>query len=244
MTPRIADAERKARALYARSVQGVLSTISVDAHGFPFGSVAPFVPDARGWPVLLVSRIAEHTRNMDADPRVSLILMEDADDAQEAARLTVLGHARRVAAHEEAGAADRYFRRFPHAAEYHRAHDFTFYAIEPARLRFIGGFAQIHWLEPAAVCRANPFRGKVEEGMATHMNQDHASALRDYCRLYGIEPAADPRLAGIDAEGFDLMVGKRLVRIEFDAPVASPDEVRKAMVAMVMKARELAPAKP
>lgn len=240
MESKIIQAASKARALYSRSYQGVLSTISLEVAGFPFGSVASFTPDSSGRPIMQISRIAQHTRNIEADPRVSLILTEGGDDAQENGRLTLLGHARRVASADEPAVADRFFGRFPHAIEYRRAHDFNFYVIEPIRIRFIGGFGQIHWLEPSAVCRQNPFASQAEKGMISHMNRDHAAALRDYCRIFDVDTGSDtPRLSGIDGEGFDLMLGKRLVRIDFDAPVSSADEVRKAMVALVMCAREL-----
>lgn len=233
----IAAAARKARALYARCTQGVLSTVSQDVAGFPFGSVAPFATDRHGRPILLVSSIAEHTRNMKADPRVSLIVTEPGDDSQEGGRLTLVGSAREVPAAEEADLARRYFRRFPHAERYRKAHDFSFFVIEPSRLRYIGGFGQIHWLEPAAVCQPNPFDAQVEDRMASHMNQDHLEAMRDWCRWQGVPAAADPRMAAIDAEGCDVMVGKKLMRIDFEAPVTSADEVRKAMIALVGKAR-------
>lgn len=77
-----------------------------------------------------------------------------------------------------------------------------------------------------------------EARMTEHMNSDHANALRDYCRLFSVETAAvEPRLSGIDGEGFDLMIGKRLVRIEFDQPVAAAEDVRAAMVALMRRAR-------
>ena len=95
-----------ARLLYASSHQGVLSTISAKLDGAPFGSVVSFAPDACGAPVMLISAIAEHTRNLRADPRVSLIVLEGGDDAQEAGRLTIVGEARPV---DESGVAERYY---------------------------------------------------------------------------------------------------------------------------------------
>lgn len=232
------SAARKARALYVCSHQGALATLSLGSTGYPFGSVVTLAPDALGRPILLMSTIAEHTRNIEADPRVSLMLIENGDDAQESGRLTLLGSARRVAAADEPSVSDRYFRRFPHARNYARAHDFSFYTLEPLRLRYIGGFG--HWLEPSQVCRPNPFTDSSEAGMVEHMNRDHAAALLDYCRLFGVElRGATPRLSGVDGDGFDLMLGKRLVRIEFDQPVSTVDQVRKAMVELVMRAREI-----
>lgn len=229
----------EARRLYGRSYQGILSTISVELGGSPFGSVVTFARDRAGRPLFLISRIAEHTRNVQADSRVSLTMTEDSDDAQAAGRLTVVGRAIPVPEVDQQDSAQRYYRRVPHAEAYHRAHHFELYRLEPGRIRYIAGFGEICWLEPHGLCLANPFTPSVENGMLAHMNRDHVAAMRDYCRMFAVEPGTqDPRLAAIDREGFDLMIGKHLLRIDFEAPVSSPDEVRRAMVALAMNARE------
>lgn len=235
-----AAAAREARALYARRPEGVLSTISLDVPGYPFGSIVPYASDAQGRPVILISGIAQHTKNILADHRVSLTLAEDADDAQAAGRVTILGDARAVPAEEVEAVKARYERRFPASAAYHQQHDFAFFRIEPVRVRYIGGFGRIHWVEADAFCRANPFAGASETGMVEHMNDDHVDAMRDYCRLYHFrcEDRDTPKVAGIDAEGFELRVGKRLLRIEFETPAKDAKDVRMAMVALARRARE------
>lgn len=239
MTQPADTAAREARALYARRSEGVLSTISLDVPGYPFGSIVPYAADARGQPVILISGIAQHTRNILADHRVSLTLAEDADDAQAAGRVTILGDARAVPAEEVEAVKARYERRFPSSAAYHAQHDFAFFRIEPVRVRYIGGFGRIHWVEADAFCHANPFAGASETGMVQHMNDDHVDALRDYCRLYNFrcEDRDTPRVTGIDAEGFELRVGKRLLRIDFDRPAETAKDVRMAMVALAQRAR-------
>jgi len=229
---------RSARDLYTGSHQGILSTLSQELPGYPFGSVITFVPDRHGRPVILISDIAEHTRNIDADARVSLTLTEGGDDVQSTGRVTIVGNARPVADGETDDVAARFYRRFPHAKDYHKAHDFSFYRLDPLRVRYIGGFGRIHWVGADQLCLSNPFDEDAEAGMIAHMNADHVNAMCDYCRLFGVEPLTQsPRMAGIDAEGFDLMLGKRLVRIGFDQPVASAGEVRQAMVALAQHAR-------
>lgn len=222
----------EAGALLRRECHGVLSTHSLDAPGYPFGSVVPYCLDRGGRPIILISRIAQHTRNIGQDPKVSLFVSErDADDVQVAARVTYLADAVRVAAPDEEIAA-RYYRYFPQSLDYHRIHDFDFYRLEGARVRYIGGFGRIHWLTPVQVDQVNPFDEAQETGMIGHMNADHTDAVRHYCRLAGVEPAADtvPVLAGIDAYGFHVLAGARLFRIDFDAPVSTPMEVRQALV--------------
>lgn len=128
----------------------MLATHSKKMPGFPFGSVVPYCLDADGRPLLLISRIAQHTHNLQADGRCSLLIGErDAEDIQAAGRLTLLAEARQL--HEEGAieaAAARYYRYFPQSRDYHRIHDFDFWVLEPVRWRFIGGFGSIHWLEP------------------------------------------------------------------------------------------------
>ncbi len=227
-----------ARKLYARSYQGILSTLSVKLGGYPFGSVVTYATDADAQPVILISRIAEHTRNVDADPRVSLTLTEPGDDGQALARLTLVGDAELIPDEAVEAASARYYARFPHAEDYHRTHDFSFYRIVPRKLRYIGGFGRIHWLEADAVLKRSPFTVQQEVHMVSHMNNDHADAIRDYCRLYG-ESVGDEgvRMSAVDSDGFDLMLGKRLLRIDFETPVSRADEVRKALVDLARRAR-------
>ncbi len=238
MTSEHDEVARNARELYARNHQGILSTLSLEVPGYPFGSVITFAPDRDGRPVVLISDIAEHTRNIHADPRVSITLTEGGDDVQSSGRVTLVGDARPLPATDIDAVAARFYRRFPHATAYHQAHDFAFYRIEPVRVRYIGGFGRIHWVAADALCRTNPFGEDVEAGMIAHMNADHVDAMRDYCRLYGIDAGREtPRMSAIDGEGFDLMLGKRLLRIDFDQPVTTATEVRQAMVALVRRSR-------
>lgn len=230
---------RDARTLYAANQQGILSTMSRSVPGYPFGSVITFAPDHMNRPVILISDLAEHTKNIAGDSRVSITMIEGGDDIQASGRLTLIGDAAELPDNEEtAELAQRFYRRFPQAIDYHKAHDFRFFRIEPVRLRYIGGFGKIHWVKQDDICVANPFDAKTEAGMIDHMNADHLDAMRDYCRLYGVDPGDQaPRMSAIDGEGFDLMIGKRLLRIPFDQALRTATEVRQAMVALVKRAR-------
>jgi heme iron utilization protein len=231
---------RNARRLYARSTQGILSTLSLELPGYPFGSVITFAADRMNRPVILISDLAQHTKNIKADARVSLTVIEGGDDIQASGRLTIVSNAAKVEDDIE-DVAERYYRRFPHAIDYHSAHDFAFYRLEPVKARYIGGFGRIHWVGAEALCLRNPFDAAAERGMVAHMNADHADAVRDYCRLQGVATDGQaPQLSAIDAEGFDVMLDKRLLRIDFDTPVAAPGDVRKAMVELARRARAAA----
>ncbi|MDO9454326.1 MAG: DUF2470 domain-containing protein [Stagnimonas sp.] len=242
MTDKNPKIARDARRLMQCVSHGVLSTHSLAVEGYPFGSVVTFATDAAGQPVLLLSDIAQHTANIKADARVSLTLAEPNDDPQAGGRLTLIGDAELITDPGSSGIADRYLRRFPAAAQYHEAHDFAYYRLRVLKARFIGGFGRIHWVSAEGIQFANPFLGESERGMCAHMNDDHVDAMRDFCRMAGVETTDTeaPQMSGIDPEGCDLLLGKKLLRFEFDAPALTPKEVRMAMVALTRRARSAA----
>jgi putative heme iron utilization protein len=218
-----------ARRLLNRESVGVLSTHSVDVEGYPFGSIAPYALDYGGEPVVLISDIAQHTRNILANPKVSLTVFElHAVDPQASARITLIGDAEPLGA-AETEACDRYSRHFPSTDTYFESHDFSFFRIRLRRARFIGGFGQIFWLEPDALRVPNPFR-ETERRIVEHMNDDHKQALHRYCRVLRGRDVDDVTMTGIDSEGFDMLADGRKVRIEFDAPIHSDVEARAAFI--------------
>lgn len=225
---------KSARNLLLTKYQGILSTHSIDVPGYPFGSVIPYCLDRQGRPVMLISRIAQHTKNILANPKVSLIVTEgDADDAQTVGRMTCLGDVIK-AVEDDVDTAERYYRYFPQSRDYHKTHDFDFYYIDLVRVRYIGGFGKIHWVEKEDFLLSNPFNATEETRIVEHMNSDHSEALHHYCKLRRIElkNGHAPIMAGIDSEGFHLRIGSRIHWIGFDAPVHSTTEVRNALIAM------------
>ncbi|WP_461535576.1 HugZ family pyridoxamine 5'-phosphate oxidase [Spongorhabdus nitratireducens] len=229
----------EARGLLLSEYQGVLATQSRVLPGYPFGSVTPYCLDQNGQPIILISSLAQHTRNIDKDPKVSLTLTEsNVDDAQTGARLTWVGDAHKVEGDDAEAVAERYYRFFPHSKGYHKTHSFAFYRIEAVRARYIGGFGRIHWVSKDDISGENPFFGDVEAGMVNHMNEDHQDALVKYCIQNGVEvpEGVQPLMAGIDSEGIHLLIERRLVRIAFETPVTTPGEARQALVAMARAA--------
>ena len=108
------QSSQDARQLLLSEYHGVLSTHSVDMEGYPFGSVAPYCLDRKGCPIILISRIAQHTKNILQNPKVSLIVTErEIDDIQTGARLTLLALAERIDDAEESDLSERYYRYFP-----------------------------------------------------------------------------------------------------------------------------------
>ena len=229
--------QQETRQLLLTSYEGVLSSHSQYMPGYPFGSVAPFCLDEHGQIVILISELAQHTKNLKADPRCSLLVMGEGEDVQSAARLTVVGDAEPVPAADIEAIACRYYRYFPQSLDFHRIHDFSCWRIKPVKYRYIGGFGRIHWAEP--LLQINPFWGEVEAEMVNHMNADHADTLPLYCQQARIVVPSDTPLAmvGIDSEGFHLRLGQKIVYIAFPQPVHRPQQVRATLVSMLKAAR-------
>jgi heme iron utilization protein len=223
------EKQNAARALMLTESFGVLSTISVDVEGYPFGSVTPYCMDRMCRPMIYISPIAQHTKNIVADSRVSLTVIEKgvSNDVQAQGRVTCLANA--IPIDDDRDASERYFRHFPSSRQYDRTHAFNFFRLELVRVRFIGGFGQIFWLDAREFSRPNPFSAVEETRIIQHMNQDHGEVLQ---RLAQSESA---EMAGIDAEGFDVLSGSTKVRIPFTTPVSNMEEARRAFVEMARR---------
>ncbi len=231
------ESAKQARDLLQQGYQGILCTNSKDLPGYPFGSVVPYILNANGQPVILISTIAQHTKNILYDNKVSLVVTEaGADDQQAVGRVTYIGDARKL--DDQANdTRERYYEFFPQSRGYHKTHDFDFYSIDLQRVRYIGGFGIIFWVEKDKFLMPNPFSLEQEQGMLRHMNKDHADAIRHYCDLHDIQipDNQNPVMVGIDSEGFHIRIGKRIHRINFKQPVNTNEEVRKALVEMAQQ---------
>jgi putative heme iron utilization protein len=228
---------RDARLWLRAHRHGLLSTHSRAVEGYPFGSVVPYVLDHDACPVLLISRLAEHTKNLEGDARVSLLINESGADVQAQARVTLLGRAERI--DNPQAIEERYQRYFPATRGYRAQLDFEIWRIAPVTLRVIAGFAKVHWLSreayappPGALLLADD-----EAGILEHMNSDHAHTLRDYCRLRDLRDVKAAEMIGADCDGFDLNADGQYLRFDFDEPVVSAEALRTAMIALAQKAR-------
>ncbi len=130
---------------------GVLSTISRKPEGFPFGSLVPYAQAAGGEPLFLLSAIAQHTRNLRADPRACLLVMQPgAEDPPQAPRAALIGRTVEIAGAEVEDGRARFLQRHPMAAAYF-ALDFGLWRLDVAEVRFVGGFAQAAWVSGSDV---------------------------------------------------------------------------------------------
>ncbi|WP_315761751.1 MULTISPECIES: HugZ family protein [unclassified Bradyrhizobium] len=229
-----------AKSLLRRSRQGALATLMVDS-GDPYCSLVNVASSPDGSPILLISRLAVHTKNVLADPRVSLMLDERAPgDPLEGARIMLLGRAEQVGAEQRDTLRRRYLNAHPSAENYADFADFSFFLIRPSGLHLVAGFGRILDLKPAQfLTDTSDAAGllEAEQGAVDHMNADHREALSLYAtRLLGAEQA-DWRCTGCDPEGLDLAADGKVLRLDFPERVTSPGELRKMLVRLAEEAR-------
>lgn len=230
-------AANEARLFLRTTRSGVLSTHSARFAGYPFGSIAPFVLDHDGQPLILISTIAEHTKNITANPHVSLIAFESTSaDMQANARLTLLGNAT-LADKQDGALRSRYLSYFPQAAQYFDMHDFLFHRIQISQARYIGGFGKIHWINGEAFQSPPNQLLQQEADIITHMNADHADSLRDYCRHAHSVSAEQAVMLGLDCDGFDVLADGTLLRFNFETAVTDAISARQALVALSKAAK-------
>jgi putative heme iron utilization protein len=234
------DAGRLARSLLRRSRQGALATLMAGS-GDPYCSLVNLASHPDGSPILLISRLALHTRNILGDSRVSLMLDERAGgDPLEGARIMLAGRAEETVGEDVAILRRRYLSAHPSAEAFVDFGDFSFFRIRPTGTHLVAGFGRILDLKPNAFltdisdCSALL---EAEPGAIEHMNADHREAMNLYAtRLLGAE-AADWRCTGCDPDGIDLQAGAESLRLDFPSRVTSPGELRKILVKLADEAR-------
>ncbi|MBX3262085.1 MAG: DUF2470 domain-containing protein [Labilithrix sp.] len=235
----------RCRTLAAGARAATLSTIASDPPGYPYGSLVTVAFDG-GRPLLLISRLAEHTQNLERRADASVLVTEPLDrHAQPLAvgRVTILGPCRPVTEAERDAARATFLAAHPDASYYVDFSDFAFYRLEPVALRYVGGFGRMSWVTAEDYLAAEPDPlASSAAGILAHMNDDHADAVLAYARaLAGIDAATAATMTAVDRYGFELAAttpaGPKAARLAFESPVSTTDEVRKAMVALVREAR-------
>ena len=234
------DAGRLARSLLRRSRQGALATLMAGS-GDPYCSLVNLASHPDGSPILLISRLALHTRNILADPRVSLMLDERAEgDPLEGARIMLAGRAEEAASDAVALLRRRYLNAHPSAEAFVDFGDFSFFRIMPTGTHLVAGFGRILDLKPKSfltdISDCNALL-EAEPDAIEHMNGDHREAMNLYAtRLLGAE-AADWHCTGCDPDGIDLQAGAKTLRLDFPERVTGPGELRKMLVKLADEAR-------
>lgn len=233
------DPGKLAKSLLRRSRQGALATL-MPGSGDPYCSLVNLASHPDGSPILLISRLAVHTKNILADSRVSLMLDERAaGDPLEGARIMLSGRAEQ-AEDERDLLQRRYLNAHPTAEAFVSFKDFAFFRIRPAGTHLVAGFGRIVDLKPEQfltdLAGAEDLLA-AEEGAVEHMNADHRAAMGLYAtRLLGA-PAGDWRCTGCDPEGIDMQDGQTALRLDFPERVADGTALRKMLVRLVGEAR-------
>jgi hypothetical protein len=228
------------RSLLRRSRQGALATLTT-ATGDPYCSLVNVASHPDGSPILLISRLAVHTKNILGDPRVSLMLDERAaGDPLEGSRIMLAGRAEQASSDDVPILRRRYLSAHPSAEAFVDFKDFSFFLIRPSWIHLVAGFGRIVDLRPeqfltdisdaAALIEA-------EQGAIDHMNADHRDATKLYAtKLLGAEDA-DWRCTGCDPGWLDLQAGAKTLRLDFPQAVTGPGELRKMLVRLADEAR-------
>jgi putative heme iron utilization protein len=223
---------------------GTLGTLSRRHPGHPFVSVMPFAVDERGRPLLLISALAMHTQNLDADPRASLLAAQtgSGQDPLALARVTLMGRAGRLPLPERPAAREAYLARHPGAVHWVDFEDFAFWRLDLTDVYFVGGFGAMDWLTVAGYESARPdpladAAGSIME----HMNRDHADALILYARVLGGVEADAAEMVAVDRLGFKLRArtgeGPRGCRIGFPREVTAAEQCRAVLIEMLADCR-------
>lgn len=203
--------------MWHEQFHAVLSTQSLKHEGYPFGSLLPLCLDNSGNPLVMISHLAQHTRNLQTDPRCSLIMtQQEHADVLQWGRLTCLADAETVsskAAHE------RYFRYFPDGRRYNEELNFKLYRLKPKSFYYIAGFGSARWLDISRVLDTPQLSSTSELEILYQLNAHDHHLLRGYLEHNQIPLSASIQAVGADPSGLDLRHGDRLMRVHFENPV-------------------------
>lgn len=229
-----------ARRLLRAAGKATLATVLAEAEpaGWPYASLVTVATTQEGAVILLLSRLSDHTRNIAADSRVSLLIDGTAGWAnpQQGPRVTLMG---RAEPDGDPALRRRFLARHPGAALYAGFADFGFFRVVPEHVHLVGGFARAVWLrdrltvEPVAAAAL----AAAEQDILAHMNADHPDAVAVMAQVLLGRPEGDWRMVAIDADGCDLAAGDEVARLEFAAPIDGPEAARQTLAELARRAR-------
>jgi heme iron utilization protein len=241
--PTFAD---RARTLVYLGRVGSLSTLSRKQIGFPFGSVMPYGLDDHANPIFLISTMAMHTQNVQADPRSSLLVTQPdtIGDPLGASRVTLLGNILPVPAPEVVEARKVYLSRYANSKYWVDFDDFSFYRMDVVDVYYVGGFGVMGWVSASKYygAQTDPL-ADTAAGIIQHMNSDHGDALVLLAKAFAGIESQEVTMSSVDRLGFHVRLktqdGIRGLRIAFLREVGSPAEARQVLIEMVAQARRM-----
>lgn len=229
---------KRARDMVRASAFAHLSTLDA-TDGWPYGSLVMTACDPDGSPLILMSQLALHTKNISGDSRVALLFDHTSGFVEKLAnaRVTITGKALVT---DAASSRDRLCARHPNAPDL-LALDFHIYKVHIERGHLVGGFGDVFQIDGEALtsdCSACADLIEHECDIVDHMNADHADALDLYANVLLGHHDAGWQMTGCDPEGCDLFCGETIARLPFPDIAHNPDEARKALVTLANKARQ------
>ncbi len=234
----------RARTLVYLGRLGSLSTLSRKQPGFPFGSVMPYGLGDHGRPIFLISTMAMHTQNLQADARASLLVTQESIDGEPlgASRVTLVGNVHPVPITELAEVRKLYLERHANSKYWVDFEDFSFSRMDVIDVYYVGGFGVMGWVSASDYDRSQPDPLADSMGeIIQHMNEDHKDALVLLARQFAHIDSTEATMTTVDRLGFQVRLrtpdGMRGARIAFLREVSNPAESRKVLVEMVQQAR-------
>ena len=224
--------ELEAVNLYRSNNAAILSTISKKYEGYPFGSFITYVSDKNRTLLMYTSDIAQHTKNLKTNSKacVTIFKLDTEYDKQNSSRLTLMGDLKDVSEDNIEECQERFVKFLPESKKYSSMHDFKFYKLEISRIRWIGGFGDIAWLNPKNWQDDQPRWAKDEKMIINHMNDDHANVLQSALHAqHGIKDKKVNMIA-LSVDGYYVKSNEEIYFISFEAPVFKPLDYRKVLV--------------
>jgi len=243
MKPRPAIDGRAIRLFVRGRGCGALATCDAKHGGAPYNSFVTYACDLDGSPLFLFSTLSDHTRNLDADARASLLVEATSGrrNPQTGPRVTLTGTVERVKPRARSQARDRFLARHPDAALYADFGDFAFFRMTIDRAHWVGGFAQARWMDAKKVVLADRKAlkavGEAAPGAVEHMNADHADAVDLYAGRLLERKGKGWQITGIDPDGVDLRLKGRVARLDFAGPIDGPGALRAELADLAKRAR-------
>ncbi len=234
-----ADSPARACRRLIRDTRSAALATAMPRKGWPYASLVTVACDTDASPILLLSQLSDHTRNLGADGRASL-LFEAASrrsNPQTGPRVSVMG---RVEPSADERLARRFLARHPEAERYAGFADFGFYRMTVERAHYVGGFAKAVWIKGRDLlseATAAAALALLEDGVLEHMNGDHADAIDLYANVLLGRRGTGWKMVGIDAEGADLGRGAQFARLEFETAVHDSGSCRRALSDLAKRAR-------
>ena len=218
--------------LYRSTNAAILSTMSNKYEGYPFGSFITYVTDRNRTLFMYTSDIAQHTKNLKKNPKacVTLFKLDNDYDKQNSSRLTLMGDLKTVTDEHLNDCQNRFVKFLPESKKYSSMHDFKFYKLVISKIRWIGGFGDIAWLDPKNWNDETPKWSKNESMMIDHMNEDHANVIQSALNAqYGIKDKKAQMIA-LTIDGYYIRSKEKIYFINFDKPVFKALDYRKILV--------------